>query len=497
MVNQYLIGQATLNLDTDIAGEFPIYIYWPQCRSTVLYSTSIVALFNDCRVPKPVKVSAEGISFLLQSGVVPPPKTAYQDIYILGVGDRAKISNFAGKVNIDFTHVFPFFNAGRETAYETGPDESRILELLAEATFDRIKHDRPNFLFHSAGKDSNSIALALAEAGWQDRVTLITHKSKGRADESELSAKIARQLGFKHKVLLEVDKITSEHKADIDDYFLKAPLPSTDNVTLAYPLYLQQLPDLKKANLIDGGGNDVYMGLPPSVRDCRIVPLSKITHRLSFLRRWVRSESLISFLLRTPAEWCGVSGFGYLDSQKMFPVSKNVYMHWKHESNFRSDLDLFDFKTSVLAPVVASEMHIRKARNFADSIDSNLILPFANEKVAKYLYSIPERYLFDRQSLKNKLVLRDMLRRRLSLDSDAIGKMGWSYDSSSIVFKNWHWMELEVSSCSLWSDLEVEKIISRLTRNMKLSRRSAARSVRLLYRLYLVSAWYNKNRYVT
>src|SRR5690606_31202479 len=100
-----------------------------------------------------------------------------------------------------------------------------ILEMLAEATISRIDQSKPSFLFHSAGKDSNSIALALAEAGWQDRVTLVTHKSKGSVDESEISARIAKNLGFKHCVLHEVDNFKQEHDQAIESYFANAPFP--------------------------------------------------------------------------------------------------------------------------------------------------------------------------------------------------------------------------------------------------------------------------------
>jgi len=80
MINQYTPNQPGLVLESDLAGKFPLYLYWPQDQSTLLYSTSITELLNDVRVPKPLEVSTESISFLLQSGVVPPPKTAYQDI---------------------------------------------------------------------------------------------------------------------------------------------------------------------------------------------------------------------------------------------------------------------------------------------------------------------------------------------------------------------------------------------------------------------------------
>lgn len=484
------------SLKTDLAGELPLYLYWPQDQSTLLYSTSITELLNDARVPKPLKVSTEGLSFLLQSGVVPPPITAYQDIYILGIGDKAKVTTENSKVDIQFSHEFPFLNAKRLQADEMQPDEDLILQMLAEATISRIDESKPSFLFHSAGKDSNSIALALAEGGWQNKVTLISHKSKGKADESEISANIAKQLGFKHQVLHEVDHLQAEHKQAINDYFVNVPFPCTDNVTLAYPLYAHQLPELKGANIIDGGGNDSYMMTPPTARELKVVPLSKLTHHASFMRHFIKSESLLSPLMRTPAEWCGMSGLSFADTKNILKDAKNVYSHWKYESNLRKDWDLVDCKTSILTPVTASELHIRKARNFADSINSTLVLPFANQQVAEYFAKMPEQYLFDRKTLKNKLILRKILKDRIGLDSDALGKLGFSYDSRSIVLQNWDWMLLEMQQCHLWKQAGLEQVIARMKNRINGTGWGSGSAGRLLYRIFLLSAWFNSNKYI-
>jgi asparagine synthase (glutamine-hydrolysing) len=496
MINQYTPNQPGLMLESDLAGEFPLYLYWPQDQSTLLYSTTITELLNDARVPKPLKVSNEGISFLLQSGVVPPPKTAYQDIYIVGIGDKAQISTQNGKVDVVFSHQFPFMNANRLPADAMQPDEDLILQMLAEATINRIDTSKPSFLFHSAGKDSNSIALALAEAGWQDKVTLITHKSKGHADESEISAKIAKQLGFKHQILHEVDQLQAEHHQAIEDYFINAPFPCTDNVTLAYPLYAHQLPELKGANIIDGGMNDRYMVSPPTARELKVLPLSKLTHHASFMRHFAKSESLLSPLLRTPAEWIGgIGGLSFADTKKILPDAVNVYPHWQQESQLRKDWDFFDFKTAQYT-AIATEMFQRKARNFADSINSNLVLPFANQQVAEYFAKMPEAHLFDRKALKNKLILRKMLKDRIGLDSDALGKMGFSYDSRSIVIQNWESITQEITACPLWNQPGLVNVIARMRNRMYGTGWGAGAAGRLLYRIYLLSAWHNRNRYV-
>ena len=496
MINQFVPNQSDIMVQSDLAGEFPIYIYWPADKQVLLYANSVTNLLNDDRVPKPLKVSDEGISFLLQSGVVPPPKTAFKDIYILGIGDTAKVTTSSGKVEVDFKHAFPFLNANRLSADEMCPDDDLILEMLAQATTDRIDESKPSFLFHSAGKDSNSIALALAEAGWQDKVTLITHKSKGAADESEISVKIATQLGFKHKILYEVDQLQNTHRKAIRDYFIHAPFPCADSITLAYPLYAEQVPELKGANIIDGGGNDSHMMTPPSLGESRILPLARFSSKLSFIRQSTISESLFIPLLRTPAEWCGMAGFSVKDANKVFANNQSVYQYWSDQSKLRKEWDLFDFKTDLYSTTIIAEVHIRKARNFADSINANFILPFANQKVSEYFAKMPESCLFDRKLLKNKLVLRRMLKKRMSLDSDKLGKMGWTYDSQSIVLQNWDDIMREIQACSLWNQKGLQKVLIRMRRRMDGKNWGSGASGRYIYRIYLISGWLNHNRYL-
>ncbi|BCK04398.1 hypothetical protein [Vibrio paracholerae] len=496
MINQYTLNQSTLTLKSDLAGEYPLYLYWSSDQLTLIYSHSITELFNDYRVPKPLKVSNEGISFLLQSGVVPPPKTAYENIYVISIGDEAKVSTVNNKIDIQFSHQFPFMNANRLKADEMQPDEDLILQMLAEATISRIDESKPSFLFHSAGKDSNSIALALAEAGWQDKVTLITQKSKGYSDESEISARVAKKLGFRHHILNEVDQLKHEHKLSIDEYFINAPFPCTDAVTLAYPLYTYQAPSLKHANIIFGDGNDSHMMSPPDKRQRSVIPTSKWTSKAYILRSIINSENKLNAVIRTPSEWFGMSGFSFKDSKKIFSSSTSVYSYWSHESKIRKDWDIFDYKSDIYSTRAITERMIRKLHNFVDVNHSSLILPFANEKVASYFSNMPEKYLFDRDGLKNKLILRKILKERLQLDSDEIGKMGWTYDSSSVVLNNWDWIMEEIDSCKLWDNENTFIVCGRLRNKMQSNHKYADLSGKLIYRIYLLSAWYNKNKYI-
>lgn len=496
MVNEYIRNNPELVLQADLAGALPIYMYWSSDKTLLLYSESITELLNDLRLPGKQKVCPRGLSFLLQNGVVPPPYTAYSDIYIVGIGDRATVNTVKGKIEVTFIHEFPFTADYRLSADVMVPDENKILDMIAEATIAGIDRTRPTYLFHSAGKDSNSIALAMARAGWQNSITLISHKSKGKADESGISADIARKLGFKHIILSEIDQLAAEHLLEIKNYFIQAPLPCTDNVALAYPLYTTQLSDFRGANVIDGGGNDSYMLTPPTEREMRVLGRAKWTSRLFPLRNFVSSDHLFNAILKTPAEWFGMAGFSLKDSNQIFPENESVYPYWRGELARRSKWDLYYLKTDVYATRTIAEVHIRKVRNFVDVINGNLILPFAAKAIADYFRQMPEAYLFDRSNLKNKLILRDILKERLGLDSDAIGKMGFNYDSYGLISQNWSAIHREIQECGYWDKHGLNDLILRFRKTMNSNHRYSFFASYLLYRLYMISGWLNRCKYL-
>lgn len=484
-----------ITLKSDIAGEFPVYVYIDRDREILLYSNDIVELLEDERVKKPLEVSNEGLSFLIQTGLIPLPKTIYKNIFTLGIGHELKVNTVNNKLNLTFNYEFPFFNVNRYSREQMIPEYDVILELVSNSVVTRLEKSKDSFLFHSAGKDSNTIALALAEAGLQSEFTLITHKSKGSSDESGISKSIANKLGFKHKILEEVDKLQGLEENVINDFFTKMPFPCTDNVTLAYPFHSIQLPELINSNIIDGGGNDSYMMTPLKKRESRVLPVSRAMQHFQKAREFINSESYISPLFRTPPEWFGMNGLNYGDAKMLFPSVENVYDYWCNEVAQRKALDTIDFKTD-LYTLTISELHIRKARNFASAIGSNLVLPFANEEVAEYFRKMPEDFLFDRNTLDNKLVLRELLHKRVGLDSNKIGKMPFTYDSHSLIRDNWQLISSEILSCGIWDKKGVFQLIRRLEDSMKGKGWSAGSSGRLLYRLYLISGWLNNNKWL-
>ena len=493
MIEVYNINDSSISLKSDLAAEFPVYIFLSENKDYLLYSISIKELFRDERVIKPLKLSDEGLSFLLQIGVVPPPQTIYKNIFILGIGDCAEIYTSNETVKIKFSHTFPFLNEIRHT--EEHIDENYFLELISNATISKLDTSKKSLLFHSAGKDSNTIALALAEAGYQDKITCISHKSDNSRDESEISAKIAQKLGFKHHKLYEPNEITNSDIVNIHEYFKCSLFPSTDVVALAYPLYLTQY-DFNNSNIIDGMGNDVYIGHIPSSYEYTMQ--QKFSHYNAF-RPFVKnlsSRNKLHKLTNTKLEWMGSFGFSYGESLEIFPKTKNISSFFANKINENKEMDYFELRASFRGVIMDQEIFMRKVKNFAELTNSNMIFPWTDEKVAKYFSSLPEKYLFDREKLKNKLALRNLLKDKLDLDSDKLGKMGYSFNFTKII-KNMKYEVVEqILSCDIWNKNEVEKLIKKLFNDVERNGKKAKVSASYIQRLYLISGWINFNAYL-
>lgn len=493
MIKQFIIKQGTLELNADLAGEYPMYLYLSDDKQTLLYSRSVIELINDVRVERNLVVSIDSLSFLLQSGVVPTPHTVFKNIFILGIGDKLTVTTENSQIRLTFEHEFPFKNTDRLSVRQMKPDKDWIFNMLAEAVMSRLDKNKPAFLFHSAGKDSNPIAIALAKAGKQDQVTLITHKTKKKGDESEISKSIAKRLGFRHHILHEIDKLTDLHKEIIKRHFAGSPFPCSDNVSLVYPLYVAQMPELSSANIIDGMGNDVFIGHVPSKYEFKRQKLSNALKYLRWLSRFLPSGSRINGLIRTRSEWTGLGGLSLKDTRKILPKAKDVSGYWQKRD---SNIDYIEFRASVRGQLIDQEIYMRKVRNFADAFDSNVIFPWSNQNIARYFSKMPEEYLVDRRNLRNKVLLREIINQEIDLDSDKLGKIGFSYDSKAIVVENLDWIESEIIECEFWESKGVRSWFDKQKTLLKKRGLISDKAAKFIYRIFLITLWLNHCRFI-
>ncbi|QJA06281.1 hypothetical protein FVE67_05440 [Thermosulfurimonas marina] len=259
MVREITLKDTPLKLEGPLAGERPLYLFWSPDRQRVWVSEDLLELYHHPQIRPSLRPSPRGISFLLLSGVIPTPWTIFENLFVLNIGDYVEINAEKGQLILHFGHYFPFSLSERDQSLL--PDENRLLSLLAEAVFRGWRPQAPVYLFQSLGKDSNTIALALHEAGFRD-LTCLTLSTGDYKDESPVAEKIAKRLGFRHRRLPVPQKISPSILREIGRFFREIPLPCVDGASLAYPLYALEV-DFSGTNVIDGSGNDIYFGHVP------------------------------------------------------------------------------------------------------------------------------------------------------------------------------------------------------------------------------------------
>ncbi|PMP68645.1 MAG: hypothetical protein C0190_01415 [Thermodesulfobacterium geofontis] len=481
----------SLILEGDIGGERPCYVYIPPHKNYIIYSYSMEELLQLKEIKYNLEISEEGVSFFLQSGVIPPPKTIFKNIFVLNIGDKLYLKADNNKIKEEFHHEYPFFNSYRNP--ELIPDEDYLLSMLAETVRTRKIFGSPTYLFQSLGKDSNTILLALAEAGYQREIICLTLSTEDRKDESEIAEKIAQKLGFKHQKLPLPSKIEKKHIDELIYYFENIPFPCADGTSLVYPIYATQL-DFKKTDIIDGSGNDIYFGhIPRPIEYKR----QKIYPKFVFFRDWVENLSTGHILQKFSLTRCEMAiyilkGLSYGDCKKIFPESVPVYFYWMEEDKKRKNWDYIDLKGDIWGTKAEYDLVMKKVRNFVSVYKANPIFPWCNKDIALYIGRLPEKYLFDRGKFKNKLLLRKILKERLNLDSDLIGKYSYGFSAYQFLKPILNIVENEILNCKLW-DKKGIKVFWK-----ELKERSDKEKIyrKILVRLFLISAWYNHNFYL-
>ena len=456
----------------------PEYIFYDGQK--LIRNKNINKLLFEVNLKNKLKISNYSLSFLLQNGIVPLPFTIYENLYISGFGYTHCLNEENKKINFKFN--FPFKIGGNSSF-----NKEYYLNILTDSIEKKLFKEK-SFLLHSAGKDSNIIALCLSRLKDKHDITLINQNYSGKLQnsENEISKRISKKLGLKH-ITINDNKIFNE--SEIKNFFQKMPLPCLDNLSLAYIKFDYQIQN--ESNIIDGMGNDIYLGHISSYREFF---RQLLTPKLSFLKKKysTRTLSRINLLFKTRSENTGMIGFSYLDSLKMNPNIIDTYNFWKDIDKKFPFNDYNLFRSLVRGIHIDNEMYIRKSRNFCDIYNHNLVLPFYDTKCIEYLSNIKKKYLYNSITRQNKIIFRQVLKDELDLDYNIIKKKSFEYDYSKFLNENKDYIINEIEICKIFSPNNIHiQLYEKFT-----DRKYSETAKYLLLRLFLIASWVNNNKYL-
>ncbi|MEI7035747.1 asparagine synthase-related protein [Fulvimonas yonginensis] len=197
------------------------------------------------------------ISDLLRNSFVYPPHTIYKDVKVATTG-------FDPTQDL---HESPRFHFARQSAAAparppaSAVDAEALVDtyhrLLCEAIARTTGSMCSPWMLQSGGKDSTSMAIALAEA--RPQTTCITYLGGSEENEVGSARLVARRLGLRHESLV------CDPARAYDRYLAmvpRMPLLTADFAVLSYADLATEIAACGGDGVIDALGSDPYFGVP-------------------------------------------------------------------------------------------------------------------------------------------------------------------------------------------------------------------------------------------
>ena len=470
----------------DDTGLHPIYCY---CDYDLVYFSNNIDILLD-KVQKSVEtleVSAEAICQLLHHGLVPQPETVFKNVYFLGLGARAEVSLKDDLIQIRCFDEFPYF--GHLSTGNSKPSTAELLRLLSASLTRQLDGVGDGFLMMSSGKDSSGIALAMAEAGRHD-IPCVTYCESLEDPEYQDARIFCDRLGLYHQpVLMDFSLDVSD---DVIDFFERSPFPNAESGQIAYLFCMKKL-GIGSGALIDGAGNDCYMGFVPKkeIRFASRFVIGDIIN-FNFIAPFLPIDSKLNYLFYSRAEFLKLLGrrLRYVDTKKFYPHAVDTAEYWGKTSQRYKAIDDIDFGSYLLTHYDQRAVML-KARAAVTARDLDAIFPYCDRDLMEYVFNLPEADRFDREKQINKVLLRALLKERCDYDAEKIGKRVFVFGKVRWLLRHRKFVAAEIGRCALWNEKAgplAEKILAKLETRPDLHFG--------LFPLFMISGWHNHSRYV-
>ncbi|MFZ5807378.1 MAG: asparagine synthase-related protein [Verrucomicrobiota bacterium] len=495
---EYLNCSEKKELMGDPVGHDNIYFF--RDGAQIFHSTSYADLIQGLLESKHrLEINPAVVSYLLHDGLIPYPYSIYKNIHTLGVGDRANFSS--DHTEIQFTNDFPydlFKSRGDQKS-----SEEKLLSLLCESVSSGIGGHEA-VLMLSSGKDSTAIALAAKEAGVENKIQCLTYGDREETSEGVYARKLCAQLGLRHAIIT-LPNDANIFKKTLIRYFENSACPLCDPATAPYTLALSAH-GIKNSILLDGTGNDIYMGDIPVgnrfyLHYYYLTPVASWRH----LERFIPFYSPMANLLCHQAKPRLLRNlFRRRESRIFYDSSVITHPYWNRLAEERErkypflDYRRFDhwlhayamdWRTFICRQYDDSCRQLR--RQAAAVFGCRHLFPWANSSIAEYYFHLPPHEKYDIPHDLNKLLLRKMLRKYLDYDDAKMKKRTFEFDTFRFLKNNEAFVKEEIYSCKLWNK-NIEPFCEHLWALMERQNR-VKYSLRTLF---LISGWRNHSRFL-
>jgi len=477
----------TVVMRGDVTGASLLHVY---CAGGHLLADADPArLYDYVRAEGlPLTVCPVAVVQFLTLGLVPLPSSIFNEVRTLGIGDQITFVRAGAGWTETQSVEFPYFAA--QSRQDEQPDPERLRTLLTESVGRTLTGAREAALMLSSGKDSTAIAAALARLGRRD-VRCLTFVADTDQDEDGYASGLCRKLGLPHERI----RITAARPEDgtlLSAFFRNAPLPCADDCQLPYVTAVARAGAAD--TVLDGSGNDVYMGHVPSRNDRRRAWLRIRGRRLTgVLETIVPFGTKADQLLRDPVDHCFLQGL-----LRMREVAR-FYPQAISEGTFRAPLlaawmrqDVFDFRACVRGRHYDQGSCALKAMVACQAAGKQCLLPWCDADVINYYFNLPRAARFNADMFSNKVLLREMLHREIDYPDHEKGKRYFQFDRIGFFMNNKARVGDEILGCRHWERTASERLLGEIYRRLPRNPRVGV----ALNAWFLLSGWLNHNRWL-
>ena len=347
------------------------------------------------------------VADILRNAFVYPPHSIFQDVKLVTFGFSPSQDMHAAP-----EFHFKFRDSGKRGETDEAQDwVGTYHRLLVEAVAESTRQSRHPWLLQSGGKDSTTLAIAVADA--RPDTTCITYLGGREEDEVESATFVAKTLGLKHETLLcDPGRAYDRYLAVAD----RMPLLTADFALLSYVDLATEITGRGGDGVIDGLGADSYFGTPMS-RQQRL--LARLARRM----RLPVNLAEMPFVDRN-FELCFLLGTLQMESiERVFPGSRFTDAETdelfgrpiSQESHKRLDVFRDEIATAasqdewrdISTSIAGSAGAFAKGLYTCSALGMHAAYPFCDVRFREWVYrEVPPHQMIDPESRVNKVLVR-------------------------------------------------------------------------------------------
>lgn len=348
------------------------------------------------------------VADLLRNGFIYAPHSIFENVKLATFG-----FNPQQDMHSDQQFRFDFRDSGKNPELDDGGEDlvRTYHELLSRAVSNACAEMQSPWLLQSGGKDSTSIAIAVAEA--RPDTVCITYLGGREENEIDSASQVARSLGLRHETLVcDPGRAYDRYLALIPGM----PLLTADFAMLSYADLATQIVADGGDGVIDGIGSDSYFGMPVSRQHQVLFSLAKglrlprFIAELPLIDRSFRICFGLSTLQMDPIERI-FPGSRFTDAEVDELLGREIAIQSKARLNaFRKEIDSVtsrDELRTMAITIEESSSAFAKGLYVASALSLRSAYPFCDHALREWVYRhVPQDQLLDRTTATSKVLVR-------------------------------------------------------------------------------------------